>query len=413
MPDVAPNLSPHTLEAIQAHYLIPCLVLTIDEQIVDTYQDSDIFACLPIISINIPSLKQWFRQAKRYTEHQMQIQELTQTQTDTDHLISRILMTLPDAVNVFDVTTQTNVYGNYRINEVSVSSHQLLSPLQIRLKNKAGEWRWIQSDYSVFRRDEMGEVIEILGIARDVSSSMEQATTPQIPMNGETKLNEAKRHFIRTASHEFRTPLTIIQGLVESLQRYHDRLSEDNRMHKFEQVYVQVGHIVGMIEDLLSIVRLENPYSDFTRSDVRLMSYCQQLITDFELAFGLTNCVRLDAEGCDKRIKLEKILFRYILLNLLSNAYKYSPTDSPIDVHIHLSSTTLTLTVQDIGIGIPSTDLDHIYDMFYRGKNINEVNGTGLGLYIVQQSIMKHGGHIDIQSTVNIGTTVTVTLPIA
>lgn len=110
--------------------------------------------------------------------------------------------------------------------------------------------------------------------------------------------------------------------------------------------------------------------------------------------------------------ELDPIILRHIFLNLLSNALKYSQPDSPVYFQLDLTNESVIFKIQDQGIGIPSEDLENLFNSFYRGKNVGKIPGTGLGLSIVKNFIQLHRGQIEFHSVVNSGTTVTVTLPL-
>jgi signal transduction histidine kinase len=110
-------------------------------------------------------------------------------------------------------------------------------------------------------------------------------------------------------------------------------------------------------------------------------------------------------------IELDERIFRYMILNLLTNALKYSSPGSKVAVQVRMTSQGVQVMVQDAGIGIPNADLPHLFEPFQRGQNVRAIGGTGLGLKIVKDCVEMHHGSVKIDSIENVGTTVTVTLP--
>jgi len=448
-PDILQQHPLATLQSFQNDNNMPCIGLSDDEQTVEEYINSELLTCFHLDEITERTLTRWFghaRKSKRYHEEWVNLQQTQLQLAQSKHLIDSIFMTMTDAVNVFDVTNDTHLYGNHRIAKnlgysqeeiaemdgdnmmklihpddldlyesvrasVRSSKDGEITSMQVRMKSKAGSCCWIQSDYLVFQRDNDGNVVEILGVARDITDvkSIEQHLTNALEK--EIQLREQKNKFIRTTSHEFRTPLTVILSCAETLHRYYDRLSEEKRDKKYQGIYTQVHHMTGMLDDLLSIVQMERGEGQFPNESVYLNQFTQQVIDEFELAHELSQRIQLSTDQPDTNVLIKETLFRQVLWNLLSNAYKYTFDDSPIEVTIESNNNSIILTVKDFGIGISENDLPYIFNSFYRGDNINEVQGTGLGMYIIEQSLKLYDGKIDVASVQGEGTTITVTLP--
>ena len=116
-------------------------------------------------------------------------------------------------------------------------------------------------------------------------------------------------------------------------------------------------------------------------------------------------------EGDPRETMLDRKLIRQVISNLVSNAIKYSPDDKPITINLGYKPETVVLTVRDEGIGIPEADLKHLFEPFHRASNVGMISGTGLGLVITKESVDLHGGDIEVDSQVGIGTTMIVSIP--
>ena len=149
-----------------------------------------------------------------------------------------------------------------------------------------------------------------------------------------------------------------------------------------------------------------------------LAKFCKELVAEFHNSLKLkpqtASVTLIFVNRCQSAIAcLEASLLRRILGNLLSNAIKYSPPNTEVVFELKLTETEAVFTVQDAGIGIPLADQERLFDSFYRAKNVGIIPGIGLGLSIVKKCVDLHGGEITLSSEEGVGSTFTVTLPIA
>lgn len=337
LPSVLSQNNVALLEELQEQYHLPCIILKNQDtdHLTDAYCASRIFACLHVDDLTPRMLRQWIRQAVLCSQQKTQLNELNETQSElieNKRLIDRIFMTMSDAVNVFDVIRSKHLYGNHRIaenlgytkaeinamasklvdflihpddlqiyhdhkSEVLTTQADKITRIQVRMKNKQGGWSWVQSDYSILRRNEAGQVLEILGVARDITESKQIEHDLQYALHQEIRLNEHKAQFIRVTSHEFRTPLAVIQTSVGSLKRFYERLPEDKREEKYQRIYEQIHHLTKMVNDLLSIVQMDRVHPEAESLRIDVADYLQRLIDDFELAHALSGRVHLTVQA--------------------------------------------------------------------------------------------------------------------
>jgi len=223
-------------------------------------------------------------------------------------------------------------------------------------------------------------------------------------------LNDLKLRFFSMASHELRTPLSTILLSTESLQANFAELSEIQKQTNLRRIHLTAQQMSQQISDLLTLTRAEVGKLEFNPTILNATEFCQQVIE--ELQPTVRQPIKLLSAAADVKAFWDPKLVRSLLTNLLSNAAKYSPADSPIEVHFRSDPDCATLTVGDRGIGIPAADQPHIQQAFQRGSNVGEVGGTGLGLAIVHVCVERHRGTWRIDSKEGQGTTVTVTLPL-
>lgn len=260
-------------------------------------------------------------------------------------------------------------------------------------------------------RNEAGEFDRLLIVSVDISIHKRAEAALQQTLQREKELSELKSSFITTTSHEFRTPLAIILSLTETLSAYRHRLTDAQIADRLTKIQQQVEHLKTLMVDVLELARIQARKTSFTPVAVHPAAFCRELLAEFQSIFTIAQ--RLVYHGDDKLpvMHLDKRLFRQILTNLLSNAIKYSAVDKPVTIKVTGTDALLTLQMQDEGIGIPAADLKHLCQPFQRASNVGILPGTGLGLAITKEAVELHGGTLTLTSTLDVGTTVTVTIP--
>ena len=213
------------------------------------------------------------------------------------------------------------------------------------------------------------------------------------------------------SAHDLRNPLTIIQSKIETIQRYQDRLSPDRIQAKFEQIENSITVMVNMLDDVLTIGRVESGKTEFSPVTTDVNAFCQTIIEEVAQFTSAPQPINFMCEGECAQALVDTKLLRHILINLLSNAIKYSPDDSSIEFSLNCNPDRIIFQVTDHGIGIPQADQLRLFEAFHRASNARNIPGTGLGLAIVKQSVDTHGGTITVKSVENVGTTFTVILP--
>lgn len=228
----------------------------------------------------------------------------------------------------------------------------------------------------------------------------------------ERDVNELKTRFISLVSHEFRTPLGITMSAVELLRHHRARLSEEKLEELLEDIHSSTLRMSGLMEQVLILGRVEAGKSAYHPTPVDLEELCGK-ITDEGLSATNRRCpVNFTSSGDFTNAHADEGLIRHIFSNLISNAVKYSPQDSPVEFHLQREGDSAVFTVRDKGIGIPQADQLRLYEAFHRASNVGDVPGTGLGLLLVKRCVDLHQGIIRVESAAGEGTTFTVTVPI-
>ncbi|PZV14953.1 MAG: hybrid sensor histidine kinase/response regulator [Leptolyngbya sp.] len=229
----------------------------------------------------------------------------------------------------------------------------------------------------------------------------------------EKELNQLKSQFVSTVSHEFRNPLAIIRTATELLG-IRQNLTDTQKNAYLQRIKTSVRSMNQLMEDVLFMGQAEADRLVCQPAPIHLEQFCQDLAEEFLMFDGSAHTIVFNSQGDRQNAWMDEKLLRYILTNLLSNAIKYSPPNTTVQLSLRIDSAEriATFLVQDHGIGIPEADQIQLFESFFRATNVTSIQGTGLGLAIVKRCVDAHLGHISLISTVGIGTTVSVTLPL-
>lgn len=281
--------------------------------------------------------------------------------------------------------------------------------VEYRIIRPDGVQRWVR-DRAFPIHDENGRIYRIAGITEDVTERkrMEQN---MIDLGVEKEKVKLLREFIGEASHDLKAPLTAINLKIYQLQKSHDETRRAQIVEELNQLSKRMAH---MIDDVLTLARLEN-LSQMTTMRVdlhRMMNdICQTakpLADEKQVELQIELPEELPAIDAD-----EDDLAR-ALTNLVDNAVHYTLQGGIVRVEVMLANEEIRITIADTGIGIANEDQPQIFNRFFRAENARATDpgGTGLGLVIVKKVIEKHGGRVEVTSTLGVGTTFTVYLPL-
>ncbi|KAA9327683.1 PAS domain S-box protein [Hymenobacter busanensis] len=226
----------------------------------------------------------------------------------------------------------------------------------------------------------------------------------------EQELGELKSRFVSMASHEFRTPLTAVMNSATLIEKYPGADQQDKRVKHLQRIRASVKHLNDILEEFLSVGRIEEGRIEARPADLDFGALLADTVADVQSLLKPGQIIEQRTE-CPAPVHLDSSLLRKILVNLLSNAIKYSGDNSVVTVRTACTGGHLTLTVQDQGVGISQEDQEHLFERFFRARNVTNVPGTGLGLYIIAKYLELMNGRIELLSELGQGTTVTVTIP--
>lgn len=259
-------------------------------------------------------------------------------------------------------------------------------------------------------------VMHILMVTRNITAQKQAEIDIKRALEKEQMLNELKSRFVSMASHEFRTPLTSILNSVSLISKYieksgiDDETAEKQRRH-LDRIKKSTKHLTSILNDFLSIDKLEHGKIEIVHSQFDITEFANDVIQDMD---GLRRKdQQIEYRHAGERIAtLDRQMLMNIFNNLLSNAVKYSKDDGVVLMETRIENATLTARFKDQGIGIPKEDQNNLFDRFFRAKNVSDIQGTGLGLNIVKNYVEFAGGSIELQSEENVGTEITIILPL-
>ncbi|MBC8151928.1 MAG: PAS domain S-box protein [Bacteroidetes bacterium] len=282
---------------------------------------------------------------------------------------------------------------------------------QYRVRDARGLIKWYNIRTFV-KKNSMGVPLNYIGIASDITSQKEKELVLQQSLEREQELNRLKSQFVSTASHEFRTPLATIQSSVDLIKLYIDqppvtaRASVQRHLGVIEK---EISNFSGLLADILTFGRIEAGKVPFSPQDLDILALATSVITTHFSGRVDGRTVQVSVAGTPRPIYADEKLISHSLVNLLSNAFKFS-ADNP-GLHIAFTDTELSILISDNGIGIPADELVHLFETFFRARNAVNIQGSGLGMVITRQFIEQHGGRFEVQSEENKGTVCTLTLP--
>jgi two-component system, sensor histidine kinase and response regulator len=227
----------------------------------------------------------------------------------------------------------------------------------------------------------------------------------------EQELNRLKSEFVSMISHDFRNPLTSIQGFAGLLECGSKVPAPETLNRYINKINNAVDQLLSLLDEILLIGKIEVGKMQYQPVLVNLEDFCKELIDTLQYSIGNQHQICFNFTSDCTKAEMDLILLQRILSNLLSNAIKYSPSGSEIYLDLECQNHVAIFKVRDQGMGIPLENQSHLFEAFYRCSNVGEIKGTGLGLAIVKKCVEVHQGNISVESQENLGTKFTVSLP--
>lgn len=286
-------------------------------------------------------------------------------------------------------------------------------PMVLQLRHRNGTLRSLEMIASRMVNEDGGDA-GILIVSRDVTERERMTRELELALVREQELNELQRRFVATASHQFRTPLTVIQSgmeLIEMIVESAPDALQSKLYRQTDRVKSEVVRMTDLMNDILILGRHSARKTAFAPEAVPFRDFLSDLVARNFSDRSDGRHVQLDDDAPAVVCWMDPKLIAHVLVNIISNAFKYATTGNP---HVWYRSTDshIRINVEDKGIGILPEDVQNLFQPFYRGSNAVQFQGTGLGLTIAKEFVDLHGGTIEVARGARRGSCFTIILPI-
>ena len=275
---------------------------------------------------------------------------------------------------------------------------------------KSGQPYWLEIDCAPVK-DENGDVERFVAIEADITQRKLQEKRLAEALDREREVVSQQKRFVSVAAHEFRTPLTIIDGAAQRLLRYAEQVKPDDLRERARKIRAAVTRMLLLVDTTLNMARIDEGRIDLSLTSVDiaalLTAICHRQETispdfTFTIASGDGSTI----------VQADPRLLDQVFTNLLSNAVKYSGLSRRIEMRVVARPERVEIVMRDFGIGVPADELPLLFTRFYRASTARGLPGTGIGLSLVKELLRLHSGEISVASRVGEGTIFTISLPI-
>lgn len=258
----------------------------------------------------------------------------------------------------------------------------------------------------------LDNVPHMIGMALDITQRKQAEAELLRTLEREKELSQLKSNFVSMVSHEFRTPLGIIQSSGELLRDFYRKMRPYERVEQLESIIRNTRRMAAMMEEVLVLSRLDAGKLIFQPATLDLNVFCRRVVDEVLSATSRRCHIELSLGTIPHEAAADDRLLGHIFTNLLSNAVKYSEPGATVRFTVEHDGDDAVCVIQDQGIGISEEDQLQLFKAFHRGGNVGTRPGTGLGLLLVKRCADLHGGTVQVTSRIGAGTSVTVKLPI-
>lgn len=283
--------------------------------------------------------------------------------------------------------------------------------IEIHAKRKDGEYFPVELSIVPIK---LNEGYLFSAFIRDITLKKKAEDDMSTAMQRQKELAELKSRLISMTSHEYRTPLTTIKSSLDLLSFILENqklLNRDKIDKNIKRINLEIDRLNSLVNDILTVGKLEAGALPFRPEPTDIVELCSSLIENTFSHQPDKRVVKMDIMGEPRMLDLDESLYTHILTNLLQNALKYSPLAKNPRLSLRFKEDYLEVRVKDYGIGIPLDEQELLFDSFYRGSNVKNIQGHGMGLAIVKQFVELHGGTITVISEEGQGTEFILTQP--
>jgi PAS domain S-box-containing protein len=406
----------------------------IDEEVMlgETYVNRIISAARGRFSGITQSLTVLVQDVSEQVRARREIQDLATMMAERSARLDSILGSMTDGLWVYDA--EGNVVD---VNQAAVNMFGLASRAEAiehgsfeKLHFRDAEGRLVPRNEMPYARALSGQTVpDYLAVAkhlltgRDLDLSIAAAPIESRGIVGAVlvirditalqELDRKKDEFLSVASHELRTPLTTIKGYTQLLAQTVDDLLPEERATYINAVLGEIERMMGLISELLDVSRIETNRLQIHPQTIQWLPFIEGRVSAFRVQHP-ARLIHFDVHAPETTVVADPDRMRQVVDNLLSNALKYSPEGSDIDVRVSSIDGSVATSVTDHGIGIPRDEIPQLFERFHRARNVSSryYGGLGLGLYIARAIVEAHGGEIMVESEEGSGSTFTMRLPV-
>ena len=241
----------------------------------------------------------------------------------------------------------------------------------------------------------------------ELESNKEELTKS---LEKEKEVNDLKSRFVSMASHEFRTPLSTVLSSISLLSKYSTTEDQPKRDKHIERIKSSVKTLTDILNEFLSLGKIEEGKVDVKSEVFDITHFIDNLIYEMSVLLKSGQEIKYNHIG-NPEVYTDSSLLKHVLVNLMSNAIKFSPENAFIQLETKVDKETTTFKITDQGMGIPAADQVHLFERFFRATNATNIQGTGLGLHIVGRYVEILNGIISYQSELEKGSKFTIVIP--
>ncbi len=257
-------------------------------------------------------------------------------------------------------------------------------------------------------RNNAGEITGFMGIAIDISERKKAEENLREALKKEIELNELKSRFVSMASHEFRTPLSTVLSSAYLIGKYTSTEDQPKREKHLQRIVSSINMLTDILNDFLSLGKIEEGKIQVRYSEFNFRELIAQTLEEIKNSLKKGQVINYRHTG-NPDVSLDASLLTHIIMNLVSNASKFSGESSLIEINSQVRNHKIILSVKDHGIGISRQDQKHLMERFFRGANAGNIQGTGLGLHIVAKYAELMNGEVECISELEKGTEFIIT----
>ncbi len=271
---------------------------------------------------------------------------------------------------------------------------------------------WIR-EQAQFELGPDNQPLSAVGTVQNITKRRQVEERMMVSLQEAQNLSRLKSEFVTLVSHEFRTPLSAILNAAELLEDSYELLSQEKRDQFFQMIRSEIHRLSTMIHETLAMGRIDSGQMQCRPKPLDIRRFVERVAQQARLAYKDHPEVIIQANLAGDFVNADNELLFLILLNLISNAYKYSAPEANVILTLETTEKILRFSVQDHGIGIPKEAKERMFEAFFRAPNVGRRKGTGVGLYVTKRAVEMCEGAITFDSTPGEGTTFFVSIPTA